>query len=149
MWSGTSPPSGWGICDGRTYRRVQDGTAVTTPDLRGRFILGYCPETIPSIDGSTVLLSKNVIQQTGGEEKHTLLGSEIPSHTHTYSNWRVAGQYNSYKRTVRNGTEDSYTLLDVNNNNPSEPTQTTSSSGEGKAHNNMPPYYVLAYIMKI
>ena len=34
MWSGTTPPAGWALCDGAVSGR---------PDLRGRFIVGYDP----------------------------------------------------------------------------------------------------------
>lgn len=41
MWSGSSAevPEGWCICDGRTCA-APDGTAIITPDLKDRFLLG-------------------------------------------------------------------------------------------------------------
>jgi microcystin-dependent protein len=146
MWSGSEAPAGWALCDGRSVRRIQDGVQVNTPDLRGRFVLGL--NQTPIISGGTTL-SGNTIGNFGGTETHTLTPDEIPSHTHTYANWRVKGQYDSYKRSLKEGAGNSFTMLDTNGNEPSEPTWTTSAVGSGRSHNNMPPFYVLAYIMKL
>jgi Phage Tail Collar Domain len=63
MWSGTTPPSGWALCDGVAGR----------PDLRGKFIVGYDPG---DADYSS-------IRNAAGEKMHTLTLAEVPSHNHT------------------------------------------------------------------
>ena len=120
-------PNGWVLCDGS---RLSDGTIV--PDLRGRFILGY---------GSGIGLTSNVFKTTGGEEHHQLTTAELPSHDHQYNDstsyaaravdgscWdcHLGGGYHTGSRTITTGTK-----------------------GSNQAHNNMPPYYVLTYIMKL
>jgi len=90
-----------------------------TPDLRDRFILGKS--------------DKSKIGNTGGEKNHTLTIDEIPAHTHTVSN------VPTYDRHCGNSSSCA----------GYKGRQTTSSTGGGKAHNNMPPYYVLAYIIKL
>jgi len=69
MWSGsiTSIPPGWALCDGETHT-APDGTQVTTPDLKDRFIVGAGGEYS--------------VGATGGEKYHTLTVAEIPSHYH-------------------------------------------------------------------
>lgn len=68
---------------------------------------------------------------TGGEETHTLTTSEIPSHSHSYTNYPNTGTRGydiSSSSGLRYGSATS---------------QTTGSTGDGGAHNNMPPYYVV------
>jgi len=92
-----------------------------TPDLRNRFIVGAGNDYD--------------IGDTGGEKEHILTIDEIPSHTHSYSH------HPSAERTAGATSQDKYSV------SPLE-TYTTGSTGGGQAHENRPPYYALAYIMK-
>lgn len=102
-----------------------DGTNGT-PDLRNRFIYGG--------DGSNN-------GATGGEASHKLTTSEMPmdyvvglKSTQEHGVDPTAGCYSSasasYHGRVIIGDE-------------------INSRGDNQPHNNMPPYYVLAYIMKL
>jgi microcystin-dependent protein len=86
-------PQGWAMCDGQLMPISQNtalfaligtfygGNGVSTfalPDLQGRV----------AIHQGTNAGTTYVIGEQGGEETHTLLTSEIPSHSHTLS---VAG----------------------------------------------------------
>ena len=66
MWSGTiaNIPSGWALCNGSNG----------TPDLRGRFVVGY--------SGSGDYAS---IGNTGGSDSRTLTTANMPSHNHSGS----------------------------------------------------------------
>lgn len=113
MWSGTTPPAGWAICNGTNGR----------PDLRGRFIVGVGK----SSDGET----DYKLNTTGGKEKVLLKAAESYYKDTTYTanienrGIKTAGSYNVVTNITGNTTIHSAT-----------------------AHNNIPPYYVLAYIMK-
>lgn len=96
-----------------------------TPDLRGRFILGV---------GQGGGLTNRNIGERGGEENHVLNINEIPAHSHVYAYDRWGG-----------GSERAHNGGSWGNNRSR--TDTTNTGGN-QAHNNMPPYYVLAYIMK-
>jgi collagen type VII alpha len=140
MWSGTSTtlPTNWNLCDGGTY----NGQA--TPDLRGRFIMGatyangtnrYTGQAVTSngTDANGVTLPANATGSTGGEINHTLTIGEMPSHTH-----QVPAGGDSNNQSVRWGDKNSQSYNGT----------TTSSEGGGGAHNNMPQYFVLAFIMR-
>lgn len=75
-WYGSadSVPKGYALCDG------QNGT----PDLRGRFLVG--------VDGSTYKLGSK-----GGEEKHQLVGAELPSQAVDFVGWYLGGIYYGHK----------------------------------------------------
>lgn len=69
----------------------------------------------------------------GGSSTHVLALNEIPSHSHTtYVNSGSGGSINGAEDAVSSGT-----------------TIPTSSVGGGQAHNNMQPYIVTLYVMKL
>lgn len=128
IWSGASDavPSGWALCDG------ENGT----PDLRGRFVLGAS--------------SGYSVGDTGGAEEVTLKVRQMPKHAHaaiTETNISENGE-----NTFFNPEAFVKTIFDTeplpNPDNPNFSGYITST-GNNEPHPNMPPYYVLAYIMKL
>lgn len=127
MWKGSIEdiPEGWVLCDGNNR----------TPNLMDRFVIGA---------GGSYSIS-----DTGGEKDHTLTIAEMPSHTHIQNphNHGIQNSENSidhddeahFKRVGGN-------LYDVATSNT---TATNQNTGGEAAHNNLPPYYALAYIMKL
>ena len=123
-WTGNTAPVGWTLCDG----------ANETPDLRGRFILGWHPSggkhsKVPGAD-------YNQINGVGGNQIHQLSAGEMPLHTHGFSANINAGQ----AFDTADGNEGNSGGFGASN---------TGLAGGNEPHNNMPPYYVLAYIMKL
>ena len=120
IWSGTvnNIPTGWLLCDGNNG----------TPDLRARFVLGAVTETG----------TKYSAGNTGGEEEHILTIDEMPKHSHNYTNPLIGdgglGGGNHYFGEI-------YMRPSINSDE-------TTEEGSSQAHNNMPPYYALCYIMK-
>ncbi len=125
LWSGSASdiPEGWSLCNGQTVGDLQ------TPDLRGRFVVGY-----DSGDGDYAVGS------TGGEKTHTLTTDEMPSHNHSYS-FKGADLAGSWKDN--NYFYNQSEAYPGNNN-----TKYTDSTGGSAAHENRPPYYTLCYIMR-
>jgi microcystin-dependent protein len=124
MWSGSAAeiPQGWTLCNGN----------YGAPDLRDRFVIG-AEGTYP-------------VGGEGGEATHTLTVAEMPSHTHIQ---------NPHRHAYSNGSDTTSSGYAANTNNGS-PTQYTEnetainqSTGGGAAHNNLPPYYALCFIMKL
>ena len=132
-FNSNTAPVGWALCDG----------ANGTPDLRGKFILS---------SGQGSGLTNRTIGQLGGAEAHVLSVNEMPSHTHNVNDWADSNTANKAHNNVyhRNayytreqnqsgGPEDRNSLFD----------STSAATGGNTAHNNMPPFFVLAYIMKL
>lgn len=134
MWSQNDIPTGWVVCDGTNG----------TPDLRGNFILGQNDgkantygnvASVITEEGADEILSIRNMKDTGGETAHVLSIDEMANHTHTISHILPSGYTVGYEGGGNNFT-------DSRNQPMAEPT------GGNQAHNNMPPYYVLVYIMK-
>lgn len=123
IWSGDQVPDGWGLCDGTTYNAVDGSATIQSPDLRGKFVLG---------SGQGANLTARTKGDTGGEETHTLNVDEMPSHTHTVSaiEWGPGPGYSGGGNNIGGAAS-------------------CSKTGGDKPHNNMPPFYVLAYIIKL
>jgi microcystin-dependent protein len=163
MWYGnvTTTPTGWVLCDGNN----------NTPDLRGRFIVGFDNRTTDpgngiwdsqysAVNGSVLPVG------TGGEKTHTLTKAELPQHQHTVnSNLTDNGQISVGATHTTDyigqsgsdpffttGTKSSFTFSDVGGNHShgvSGNTGDGTTSGLiGSSHENRPPYYVLVFIMK-
>ena len=154
-------PKGWAKCDGKKYRMnpitrdveqlIDDSTdpdLVITPDLRGRFILAA---------GDGIGLQNREIYKTGGEENVKLTLGQMPSHSHDLQDF-----------TNRIGCDGSNCILPERNDHkysfggysgdrlqkwpygkPGSLITNTGGEGGDQPHNNMPPFYVLIYIMKL
>lgn len=125
MWSGSVIPNGWYLCDGTNG----------TPDLRNRFIVGSGGEY--------------TIGNTGGEKTHTLTVNEMPIHEHKISQLDKTG-FNSSTMFTSSRVYAGVSDLSPESTSMYEKSVSTStdSTGGGQAHENRPPYYALAFIMK-
>ena len=162
MWGGneTNIPNGWRLCDGGSLNNV------TTPDLRGRFVLPY-NDGVAGVNGSsadggntntgtgarTSTTLSGTVGLTGGEVLHTITTNEMTTHNHGITD---PGHYHSYVNNVNDqntdnafATETAADQLDISQNTGTSTTGiTVNNTGGSQPHNNIPPFYVLAYIMK-
>ena len=135
MWSGatTAIPSGWALCNGATV------SGQVTPDLQDKFIVGA---------GSSY-----AVANTGGATTVTLTATHLPTFSLTYSDvyWMEAGGSATVpgltSRTIgsNGGDSDNYPYV-------VDRTATRTATGSGAAPNAIairPPYYALAYIMRV
>lgn len=171
MFAGSAAPTGWLVCDGSivsqaTYANLFAviGTAFNTggegagnfrlPDMRRRVPMGA--------GGAGTATIGNLVGNTGGEENHTLITSEIPSHTHNATT-DVAGSH-KHDFTVLAGASGSnqaysfgvgsylYTQL-LNTFLESAAgshthTITVDPTGGGTGHNTIQPSLIVNYIIK-
>lgn len=133
FWSGTSIPDGWAFCDGGTYN------GMATPDLRSRFIVGankYSNNT--AIANSSAGSYK--ITDTGGANSVSITVGQLPAHSHTIDDFSKSINH----QTDADGGGDGHDGWSRQNYE-----DTTSGGGSGDAHENRPPYYALAFIMRV
>jgi len=122
MWSGEigQIPAGWALCDG-AERTLPDGIKITPPDLRDRFVLGA---------GSSY-----TVKATGGSSTKNL------AHTHSYSGTTTGpSETDSYDETNEQKGA---------NANHNHGYSGTTSNGGNATQDILPPYYALAFIMKL
>lgn len=171
IWSGAiaAVPSGWLLCDGGSG----------TPDLRDRFVvgagLGYA---VAETGGSAtvVLTTPNLPSHShtfsgttagGGSHGHT----GATSHADLVGDFWVGGQNNGvggivsliqnggrpgldagsgFQQLYRVNASHSHSLsINGVGDHTHTVSGTTGTTGSATAHENRPPYYALAYIMKI
>ena len=144
MWPTNTPPAGWLICNGSTFNTstypglntVLGGN--TLPDFNGRFPLGVGNS---GTNGST----QHNLSSSGGEEKHQLTVNEMPSHSHGSGSLATTQPYLSQNGS---GTQDKRDGGGTKLYEYTSITGNTSSVGGNQAHNNMPPFYTINFIIK-
>jgi microcystin-dependent protein len=136
MWSGSlaSIPSGWALCNGSNG----------TPDLRNRFVVGA---------GSTY-----AVDATGGSAdaivvSHTHTATSVvtdPGHDHLLSGSSAGIMTIPGSQALAGGFDRSFNTntLEVATTGITVAT-TNASTGSSGTNANLPPYYALAYIMKL
>jgi microcystin-dependent protein len=152
MWSGTTIPNGWALCDG------QSSNGYKTPDLRGRFIVGYGTNgtNVPTNAWDNTYNQPGNLSQkgtiagtTGGEKTHTLTIAEMPRHRH-YSRNGAEGDGGSSGKYLSPHAVDADLSGSASDIGVEEgQAGPTGNTGGSQAHENRPPYYVLAFIMRV
>jgi microcystin-dependent protein len=148
-------PKGWAFCNGQLLP-ISQNTALFS--LLGTFYGGDGKSNfaLPNLEGSVPVhvggnqpgpgLEVYDLGDSIGEANHTLIASEIPSHTHT-----VAPLASHDERTTDHPGGTAYpttggVYASTHNSNAPMGTYGSSSVG-GTAHNNLQPYLVLNYVI--
>jgi len=146
-WAGSPNrvPKGWVICDGSKSKYTDpSGESRDIPDLRGRFILGANSEYADGHHANSSYTT-HAPGASGGSEKVTLSPDEMPSHYHQY----YGDDQVSIIDTVKNYVDAAGYDADSSDKGGKSKRFRTDSVGGGKAHDNMPPFYALCYIMYV
>jgi len=156
-------PTGFLLCDGSAVSRtdyarlfaaigtvygVGDGAKTfNVPDLRGRVPIG--------VDGPAGRLSANdALGKSGGEEKHVLATGEIPAHAHAAGTLGTANQqYEPEQVLPKNFNQyfgsDTFTAVSGWQPNTNAIGGNTAAAGGGGSHNNLQPYQIVNFLIKV
>lgn len=91
----------------------------------------------------------NTIGKTGGEKEHTLTIDEMPSHSHDMDEESYSGGGYKNKMGIRQDGGGSSHLIPQYAQTTSYSVYKPTYTGGGQAHNNMPPYQVVAYWKRV
>ena len=141
MWSGRVDriPEDYKLCNGDVVTTAkyselayslgkETEQSFALPDLRKRFIVGY---------DNAVESGYNNMWETGGVEKVTLTVEQMPKHSHEIEFVDERWGDNANSRPFPNPAGTSGYRAD------------TTTSGGNQEHENRPPYFVLAYVIKV
>lgn len=162
MFGGASAPTGWLLCDGSSVSRTTyaklfaaigttfgsaDGSSFNVPDGRDLFPRGA---------SGTV-----AVGDTGGEDSHTLTGAEsgqkamtLTHAAHEHRIWRKMSNSDGSTFRLRGGStstssegwDDDTTTLDIEGTTVAS--HTVSASNASSAHNNIPSFFGINFIIK-
>lgn len=132
LWSGSvvSIPAGWALCNG----------ANGTPDLRDRFVVGAGSTYAVGATGGSA--NAVVVAHTHGATSSV----SDPGHSHGYVTYASLQPQAGFTTNCWVGTANTSTTSNVTGISV---TTTVASTGVSATNANLPPYYALAYIMKL
>jgi len=152
------PPKGWAFCNGQILP-ISQNTALfsllgTTygGDGKSNFALPNLQGQTPMQQGQGPGLSLRDLGETGGEQKVTLIQSEMPSHNHGVNAGAGGGQPGPGGNVWASGLKTGpslYTPSGANNNDVSMSPAALSPSGGSLPHNNMMPYLTLNFCIAL
>lgn len=146
MWSGSwnseSIPKGFVLCNGNNGQPVN---GVTIPDLRGKFIVGGNGSDSDFNTPGSVDSQGN----PRGSKTHTLTINEIPEHTHTYSDDSYANKESVFNYGITHVTDMDDISVKATKGSGGGCIFRTGKTGNNQPFKHLPPYYVLAFLIKV
>jgi microcystin-dependent protein len=149
--AGTAADTGFLLCDGSAVSRTTYSTLFGKIGTRWGVGDGVTTFNLPNLNSTNRVLvgSDNsdpaattptgyAVGATGGEKTHVLTVPELPPHTHTS---------NTDPFALAAGAVGGAMVGDIAGQS-STGTFASNSTGDGVAHNNMPPYAAVLYMVK-
>jgi len=131
MFTGSTAPDGYVFCDDS-----EEAIAASAPDLRDKFVVGFTP-----FSNSTSYPNLQ-LGASGGSPNAVLV-----AHNHTYTNRTNASNQNNVTggpSPIQDGA-----LPDQSTSTTGIDATGTSDTNQTGTNANLPPYYALAFIMRI
>jgi microcystin-dependent protein len=169
-FGGTTIPANWMVADGRSLARASypqlfavigtiygsaDSTHFSLPDLRHRFVYGAnAPDLSDTGGASGEATHQLLIAEMPGHDHGATTGTDTPDHTHSVTLYWPQQVQPGYAPSV-------YVQAGFNAIIGENQTSTTSAGasvrhahaitaqGGNGAHNNLPPYVLIAQIIKV
>jgi len=163
LWSGSvaSIPANWALCNGSNG----------TPDLRNRFLIGAGSTYAVGATGGAATVTLDATQipahthavsgtsGSNGSHSHTGSTNTTGAHTHTVQYGQNNDSGTIHISATQPSSTSSYSTSSAGDHSHTFTTDTASahthtfsatstSIGGGLSHENLPPYYALAYIMR-
>lgn len=132
-------PEGYLLCDGSAISRTEYSTLFSAIGTTYGAGDGSTTFNLPNLKGKVPVGQDtndnnfDTLGETGGEKTHTLTTNEIPSHTHGIVTKGNTGFASGYVFSEGGGYNSAF----------------SEAVGGGQAHNNLQPYIVINYIIKV
>jgi microcystin-dependent protein len=154
------------VSGGRGATAAGDWAAAKTialPDLRGRALIGLdgmgAADANRVVDADTTGTNSNVLGAVGGENRHALITAELAAHNHTINITDPGHTHTMPQGQSNPGSPATYTSGDdytnVAFNSPPTGSSTTGitaasvNTGSGTAHNNLQPFAMVQFFIKL
>jgi microcystin-dependent protein len=165
----TSPSANWAICDGTAVSRTTYATLFARIGTTYGVGNGTTTFNLPNVKGKVIAgldstqTEFDALAETGGAKTHTLTSAEMPSHTHIQNAHGHVVSANSFAGDLEitmgpvGGDGNKYSVSDSINDASSttaniyarNTTATNQNTGSGGAHNNLQPYIVMNYLIRM
>jgi microcystin-dependent protein len=154
---------------GTTFGSGDGSTTFNLPDLRGRFVAGLDNMGGSSANRLNTAISSTTLGAVGGEQQHTLVGAEMPTHHHlvnftsqsentthahntpigVVTGVNLAGGGSFQVLLAASGTPTNFASAVEGNPHNHIINGNTDDTGSSGAHNTVPPAMVVNYILRI
>jgi microcystin-dependent protein len=143
-------PKGWALCDGQLLPINQNQALFsllgTTYGGDGRVNFG-----LPDLQGRTPMHmgGAHTLGERGGEQAHTLLISEVPTHAHQVAATTAPASTNTPDPTLLLAQSTASSLYGPAGNAAAMAATALSNTGGSQAHQNMQPFLTLSFCIAL
>lgn len=153
MYASATPPARWLVCDGRAVSRTKYSALFAV--IGTTYGAGDNSSTFNLPDFSGRMPYGGEVGETGGEAEVTLSVDEMPAHAHTGTAASAGAHTHSYSspdfRGSSLGSGNIAGMASSSHDTGSAGAHThdlsLNNTGGGQAHNNMPPYLGISFLI--